>query len=113
MNIIIRPIKENEIPLLTDFLYEAIFLADTDQIPPRTIIQEPSLWRYINNFGKEKDDYCFDHIIPVSKGGSNDLSNLGITTPAANYSKSDLTVEEYLNLCKLVLEHHGYTVNKQ
>ena len=61
----------------------------------------------------EKDDYCFDHIIPVSKGGSNDLSNLGITTPAANYSKSDLTVEEYLNLCKLVLEHHGYTVNKQ
>ena len=61
----------------------------------------------------EKDDYCFDHIIPVSKGRSNDLSNLGITTPAANYSKSDLTVEEYLNLCKLVLEHHGYTVNKQ
>ena len=59
MNIIIRPIKENEIPLLTDFLYEAIFLADTDQIPPRTIIQEPSLWRYINNFGKEKDAYCF------------------------------------------------------
>ncbi len=56
MNIIIRPIKENEIPLLTDFLYEAIFLSDTDQIPPRTIIQEPSLWRYINNFGKEKDD---------------------------------------------------------
>lgn len=27
MNIIIRPIKENEIPLLTDFLYEAIFKA--------------------------------------------------------------------------------------
>lgn len=26
MNIIIRPIKKNEIPLLTDFLYETIFL---------------------------------------------------------------------------------------
>ena len=60
----------------------------------------------------EKDDYCFDHIIPVSKGGTNDLSNLGITIPIANYSKSDLTVEEYLELCKKVLEHHGYTVNK-
>lgn len=46
MNIIIRPIKENEIPLLTDFLYEAIFLSDTDQIPPRTIIQEPSYWYF-------------------------------------------------------------------
>lgn len=34
MNIIIRPIKENEIPLLTDFLYEAIFLADTDKFHP-------------------------------------------------------------------------------
>lgn len=30
----------------------------------------------------------------------------------ANYSKSDLTVEEYLELCKKVLEHYGYTVNK-
>lgn len=60
----------------------------------------------------EKDDYCFDHIVPVSKGGTNDLSNLGITIPIANYSKSDLTVEEYLELCKKVLEHYGYTVNK-
>ena len=59
MNIIIRPIKNNEIPLLTDFLYEAIFLTNNDPILPRTIIQEPILWRYINNFGKEKDDYCF------------------------------------------------------
>lgn len=48
----------------------------------------------------------------VSKGGTNDLSNLGITIPIANYSKSDLTVEEYLELCKKVLEHYGYTVNK-
>lgn len=60
----------------------------------------------------EKDNYCFDHIVPVSKGGTNDLSNLGITIPIANYSKSDLTVEEYLELCKKVLEHYGYTVNK-
>ena len=59
MNIIIRPIKNNEIPLLTDFLYETIFLTNNDPILPRTIIQEPILWRYINNFGKEKDDHCF------------------------------------------------------
>lgn len=41
----------------------------------------------------EKDNYCFDHIVPVSKGGTNDLSNLGITIPIANYSKSDLTMQ--------------------
>lgn len=61
----------------------------------------------------EKDDYCFDHIIPVSKGGTNDLNNLGITIPAANYAKNNLTVDEFINLCKLVLEHHGYIVSKQ
>jgi hypothetical protein len=61
----------------------------------------------------EKDDYCFDHIIPVSKGGTNDLTNLGVTIPAANYAKNNLTVDEFINLCKLVLEHHGYTVDKQ
>ena len=60
----------------------------------------------------EKDDYCFDHIVPVSKGGTNDLINLGITIPKANYSKSDLTVEEYLDLCKQVLEYNGYKVEK-
>ena len=58
MNTIIRPIKNNEIPLLTDFLYEAIFIPDNQTALPRTIIQEPTLWRYINNFGKEKDDFC-------------------------------------------------------
>lgn len=60
----------------------------------------------------EKDDYCLDHIIPVSKGGTNDLSNLGITIPSVNYAKSDLTVDEFISLCKSVLEYNGYTVNK-
>ena len=59
-----------------------------------------------------KDDYCLDHIVPVSKGGSNQLSNMGITCPEANASKSDLTLEEYLNLCKEVLENFGYTITK-
>lgn len=34
------------------------------------------------------------------KGGTNELSNLGVTIPSANYSKHDLTIEEYLSLCK-------------
>lgn len=55
----IRPIKDNEIMLLTDFLYEAIFQKDTADLAPRTIIQEPCLWCYIDRFGTKKDDYCF------------------------------------------------------
>ena len=59
-----------------------------------------------------KDDYCLDHIVPISKGGSNQLSNMGMTCPEANASKADLTLEEYLNLCKEVLENFGYTITK-
>ena len=60
-----------------------------------------------------KDEYHLDHIVPVAKGGTNELSNLGITCPDANMSKSSMTVDEYLALCKEVLEHHGYKVTKE
>ena len=59
-----------------------------------------------------KDDYNLDHIVPISKGETNDLKNMGITIPDANRSKSDLTLDEYLALCKKVLENFGYTVIK-
>lgn len=45
--------------LLADFLYEAIFQKDSNILAPRTIIQEPSLWVYIDEFGSKKDDHCF------------------------------------------------------
>lgn len=60
-----------------------------------------------------KDNYNLDHIVPVSKGGTNDLENMGIVIPDANHSKSDLTLDEYLLLCKKVLENFGYTVIKE
>ena len=55
---LIRPIKNNEIMLLTEFLYEAIFQKDINNLAPRTIIQDPSIWIYIDEFGTKKDDYC-------------------------------------------------------
>lgn len=54
--------------------------------------------------------YQFDHIIPHSKGGDNTLSNLGICTPEANKAKNDLTVDEFVKLCKDVLINFGYEV---
>lgn len=53
-----------------------------------------------------------DHIIPRSKGGDNTLNNANICTKEANQAKSDTTLEEFLNLCKSVLEHNGYNVEK-
>ena len=58
----------------------------------------------------KKDDFQLDHIIPVSRGGTNELSNMGITIPQVNQMKSDLTVDELLGLCKEILIYNNYTV---
>ena len=52
------------------------------------------------------DDYNLDHIVPICKGGTGDLDNVGITIPIANASKSGMTLEEYLQLCEDVLRYH-------
>ena len=56
--------------------------------------------------------YQFDHIVPVSKGGESTFENLGVTTPEANYAKGNLSVEEFIELCKDVLHNFGYKVIK-
>lgn len=60
----------------------------------------------------EPKTYQFDHKIPKSRGGDNSLENLGICSKRANLSKTDMTPDEYINLCKKVLEYNGYTVTK-
>lgn len=57
--------------------------------------------------------YHFDHIIPIAKGGSNKLKNLGIACKDANFAKRDLLLEDFLVLCKDILEHNNYEVNKK
>lgn len=47
-----------EYPLLEKFLYEAIFIPEGIEKPPRDIIQNADLRVYIDDFGKHKDDYC-------------------------------------------------------
>lgn len=58
----------------------------------------------------ETTTYNFDHIIPFSKSNDSSINNLGITCVEANKGKSDLLISEFVNLCKEVLEHNGYTV---
>ena len=59
MNYNIRKIREDEYKLLEDFIYEAIFIPEGVEPPPKTIINQPDLQVYIKEFGKEKDDICF------------------------------------------------------
>lgn len=59
MNYNIRKIREDEHTLLNDFIYEAIFIPEGVEPPPKSIINQPELQVYISNFGQEKDDLCF------------------------------------------------------
>lgn len=52
----IREIKSDEYGILKDFLYEAIFVPEGEQAPPREIINQPELQVYLTDFGKKKDD---------------------------------------------------------
>lgn len=58
MTYIIRKIGRDEIKLLDDFLYEAIFIPEGTEKPSKEIIKSKDLQVYIKNFGNSKDDNC-------------------------------------------------------
>ena len=55
----IRSITDAEYGILNDFLYEAIFIPDGVEAPPREIINDPQLQVYVQDFGTRKEDICF------------------------------------------------------
>ena len=55
---ILREIKENETEILKDFLYEAIFIPEGMELPPREIIEQPELKLYYDGFGIGEADFC-------------------------------------------------------
>ncbi len=53
----IREIRPEEMALLEDFLYEAIFQRDETNLLPKDVIKQPELNVFTKDFGKP-DDYC-------------------------------------------------------
>lgn len=56
MNIMIREIRETEIPMLKDFLYEAVFIPQGGEAPPRAVVDTPELQVYVRDFGRQAAD---------------------------------------------------------
>lgn len=54
----IRELKKEEIPVLDQMLYEAIFQEEGSPRLPFEIIKTPEIYVFIDNFGAKKDDYC-------------------------------------------------------
>jgi len=55
---------------------------------------------------KDTSMYSFDHIIPICRGGSNTLDNLGLVLRTANEAKGKLLITEFLDLCEQILKYH-------
>lgn len=55
---VIRELRGNEVSLLKDFLYEAIFIPQGVEPPARDIIKKPELRVYTDSFGTRKGDNC-------------------------------------------------------
>ena len=57
-NVIIRKLCTEEAGLLKDFLYEAIFIPEGVEPPPRDIVERPELRIYYEYFGRSEADLC-------------------------------------------------------
>ena len=58
MRTVIRALREEETPLLRDFLYEAVFVPEGADPPPREIVEKPELRVYTDGFGSREGDCC-------------------------------------------------------
>lgn len=59
MDYCIRELEQKEVELLDTFLYEAIFIPEGVDAPPRDIIKQPELQVYVKDFGKQEGDLCY------------------------------------------------------
>ena len=58
MEYVIRGLRAGETYLLKDFLYEAIFVPEGVEPPPRDILEKPELRLYTEDFGTRAGDSC-------------------------------------------------------
>lgn len=58
MEYTIRGLRKDERSVLEDFLYEAIFIPEGVEAPPREIIYQPELQVYVERFGESEHDNC-------------------------------------------------------
>ena len=65
-DVMIRKLMTEESDLLRDFLYEAIFIPEGVEAPPRDIVERPELRIYYDDFGTGPADHC----LVAEAGGS-------------------------------------------
>ena len=119
MNTIIRKIRPEEHNLLREFLYQAIYLPDGVEPPPRSVVDLPELQVYVTDFGTRPGDYCMVAKAEGKVVGAawcrimEDYGHIDSSTPSLAIS----LLPEYrglgigtrlLNSLLLLIRQHGY-----
>ena len=88
MKVEIRPIQNNEITILKEFLYEAIYIPEGVKAPQKDIIERPELRVYTDDFGTKQGDNCFVAVVDNQIVGAvwtrimNDYGHVDNDTPS-------------------------------
>ncbi|TWU08618.1 HNH endonuclease [Symmachiella macrocystis] len=53
------------------------------------------------------ENASLDHIVPLSRGGTHEISNLWVVDQQVNAAKSTLTVEEFVAMCREITVRHA------
>lgn len=57
--------------------------------------------------------WSLDHRNPKSRGGTNSINNMGVSSSIVNRSKQDMNVLEFIEMCIDVARNNGYVVYKK
>lgn len=119
MNTIIRKIRLEEHDLLREFLYQAIYLPQGVEPPPRSVIDLPELQVYIADFGTRPGDHCIVAEAAGKMVGAawcrimEDYGHIDSSTPSLAISllpeyRGQGTGTQLLNGLLLLLREYGY-----
>jgi hypothetical protein len=96
-----RGVKYNRLPFTFEDLFEKLLESPYCHLTGKKLnVSKPST-------------YTLDHIMPVTRGGTKHLDNVGPATLDANRAKNNMTVDEFIAFCKSVLVNFGYKVSKK
>ena len=119
MNTIIRKIRPEEHDLLREFLYQAIYLPEGMEPPPRSVVDLPELQVYIADFGTRPGDHGLVAEVEKKVIGAawcrimEDYGHIDNDTPSLAISllpeyRGQGTGTQLLNALLLLLRENGY-----
>jgi ribosomal protein S18 acetylase RimI-like enzyme len=86
----IREATEHDEPFLVDMLYEALFVPPGDPQPPRAVIDQPELARYVRDFGRQPGDAGWvAEMVSGDPAGAAWVRQFGRETPGYGFVDED------------------------